>query len=404
MPDAAAPSTKGRVEFVELGLLFFMQWLASAAWFVPLALVLKSHGYGVIQPYAFATTALAAFVSPLFFGAMADRHAAPARVLRWLALATATAMVLASAAIQCHWNPWIVLALIQLYALCTSPTTSISTAVVLSTVRNPRREFGPVRAMGTIGWMAGCWLVSALNADASPVAGYIGAAGWLGLAAFTLLLPHVEPLASSEKLTWHERLGLDALTLLRLRDHRVVFLTTTLICIPIAAFYPFTPSALRDAGFTRPSAWMSLGQTTEIIAMFSLGALLARWRVKWILALGLSFAVLRFVFCAVNGKIWLLAGVAVHGANYALVFATAQIYVNERIDPAWRARAQALLSLLNGGVGNLVGYLGTGWWFAACTTNGVTHWPIFWSGLAAAGAAVLIYFLAAYRGRVQEKN
>ena len=399
MPDAAATKRKHGVEFYELGTLFFLQWMASSSWFVTLTLVLKTHGLAQIQPYAFATTAIAAFVSPLFFGAMADRHVAPARVLRWLALATAAAMALASTAIQCHWNPWLVLALIQLHALCTAPTTSISTAVVLSTVRDPRHEFGPVRAMGTIGWMAGCWLVSALNADASTNAGFIGAATWLGLAAFTLLLPHVEPKAGGEKLSWHERLGLDALTLLRKRDHRVVFIATTLLCVPLAAFYPFTPSALRDAGFTHPSAWMSLGQTTEIIAMFSLGALLVRWRVKWILALGMFFAVLRFVFCAVNGKFWLLAGVAVHGANYALVYATAQIYVNERVDAAWRARAQALLSLLNGGVGNLIGYLGTGWWFAACTTNGVTRWPVFWSVLAATCAAVMVYFLAAYRGK-----
>jgi nucleoside transporter len=408
MPDAA--KLKSKLAFFELGTLFFIQWMASAAWMLPLTLMLKTHGLGQIAPYAFATTALAAFVSPLFFGAMADRHFAPARVLRWLAIANAATLALASTAIHCHWNPWLVLAIIQLFALCTAPTTSISTAVVMSTMNDPRSQFGPVRAMGTIGWMAGCWLVSALNADASPLAGFASAATWLGLAAFTLVLPHIEPPENIQHLAWHERLGLDALTLLRNRDHRVVFLVTTLVSIPIAAFYPFTPSALRDAGFTRPSAWMSLGQTTEIIAMFSLGALFLRWRVKWILALGLLFAVLRFAFCAMNGKIWLLAGVVMHGANYALVFATAAIYVNERVDAAWRARAQALLALLNGGVGNLIGYLGTGWWFAACTTHGetgkllgTTNWPLFWGVLAAANAAVLVYFLVAYRGRPLNK-
>jgi MFS family permease len=250
--------------------------------------------------------------------------------------------------------------------------------------------------------MAGGCLVSIFNADASPVAGFTSAATWLGLAVFTLMLPHTEPPENSQHLAWHERLGLDALTLLRNRDHRVIFLVTTLVSIPIAAFYPYTPSALRDAGFTHPSAWMSLGQVTEIVAMFSLGALFLRWRVKWMVALGLLFAVLRFAFCAINGKYWLLAGVMMHGANYALVFATAQIYVNDRVDPAWRARAQALLSLLNGGAGNLIGYLGTGWWFAACTQNSVTRWPLFWGVLAAANAAVLLYFLAAYRGRAEK--
>jgi len=388
-----------RVEFVELAALFLIQWMAYASWLVPLTLVLQTHRLACIQPYAFATSAIAAFVTPLFFGAVADRHMAPARVLRWLALASAAAMTLVCAAIQSGWNPWLVLALIQIYALCASPVSSISTAIAMSAMLEPRREFGPIRAMGTIGWMAGCWLVGALNADASTLAGFSSAALWLGLAAFTFLLPGIEPPASAGHLTWHERLGLDALTLLKKPDHRVMFLTITLLSIPLAAFYPFTPPHLHDLGFDRPSAWMSLGQTTEIVAMFTLGALLVRWRLKWIVAAGLGFGVLRYVFCAMNGKCWLLAGVALHGCSYTLVFATAQIYVNERVDATWRVRAQALLSLLNGGVGNLIGYLGTGWWFAACTRNNVTRWPVFWGWLAAAVAAVLVYFLMAYHGR-----
>jgi hypothetical protein len=53
-------------------------------------------------------------------------------------------------------------------------------------------------------------------------------------------------------------------------------------------------------------------------------------------------------------------------------------------------------------VGNLIGYLGTGWWFDACTQTRRTHWPLFWGGLATTVAAVLVYFLAAYRGKRSE--
>ena len=73
-----------------------------------------------------------------------------------------------------------------------------------------------------------------------------------------------------------------------------------------------------------------------------------------------------FALCAINGKAWLLAGVVLHGCSFTLVFITAQIYLDQRVEVAWRARAQALMSLMNSGVGNLIGYLGTGWWFAAC--------------------------------------
>ena len=144
-------------------------------WFVPLSTVLDAHGLHAIKPFAFATSALAAFVSPLIFGAMADRHASPVKVLRGLAVATAVAMALASTAIKFGWNPWLVLALIQLHALCASPTWSISSTIVFARLADAQKEFGPVRAMATLGWMAGCWLISALNADTSPSAGYSGA-------------------------------------------------------------------------------------------------------------------------------------------------------------------------------------------------------------------------------------
>jgi hypothetical protein len=142
---------------------------------------------------------------------------------------------------------------------------------------------------------------------------------------------------------------------------------------------------------------MSLGQVTEIISMFCLGALL-NWRLKWIFACGLGFGVLRFALSALNGAGGLLAGVTLHGASFTLVFITAQIYLDQRVDPAWRARAQALMSLMNGGVGNLLGYLGTGWWFAACAGADGTRWSLFWGGLSGGVTAVLIYFLLAYHG------
>ena len=385
-------------EFTELATLFFIHGAAIGMWFVPLSTVLDAHGLNAIKPYAFATSAMAAFVSPLIFGAMADRHASPVMVLRGLAVATAAAMTLASTAIKLNWNPLLVLALIQLHALCSAPTWGISSTIVFARLRDSKREFGPIRAMATLGWMTGCWLVSALNADGSPLAGYTGAVTWLVVAAFTFLLPTVAPPKSDEHLTLSQRLGLDALTLLKNHDHRVVFITAALLNIPLAAFYPYTPTHLRTLGLDHTSAWMTLGQITEIISMFALARLLTTWRLKWIFVVGLVFGVVRFALCALDSKAWILVGVTLHGCSFTLVFITAQIYVDERLDRAWRARAQALLTLMLSGVGNLIGYLGTGWWFAANSLPTGTQWPLFWGGLAAVVAGVLVYFLVAYHG------
>ena len=397
-------TTLRKAEYAELMILFFIQAAAMAIWFVPLGTILDAHGMHDIKPFAFAASSVAAFVSPLMFGAMADRHVPPARVLRWLASATGITMAVIGTAIKLGWNPWLVLALILIFSLSYAPMFSISTALVLARLENARKEYGPVRALATVGWIAGALLVGLLNLDRSALTDYLGAVFWLLVAAFTYFLPALEIPKSAQHLSWHERLGLDALTLLKDRDTRVVFITTTLFNIPLCAFYPYAPTHLHDLGFEHTSAWMSLAQTTEIVAMFSLGWLLHHWRLKWIFACGLAIGVLRFALSALDTKGSLLLGVSLHGASFVLVLITAQIYLNQRIDSAWRTRAQALLTLLNGGVGNLIGYLGTGWWFDACARPAGTRWPLFWGGLAATVAAVLIYFLAAYRGKSSQPD
>jgi MFS family permease len=284
-------TTLRKAEYAELVILFFIQAAAMSMWFVPLGPILDAHGMDTIKPFAFAASAVAAFVSPLMFGAMADRHVPPARVLRWLATMTAASMVMVSTVIKFHCNEWLVLALIQIFYFSYAPMFSISTALVFARLQDAKKEFGSLRAMATLGWMAGCLLVSALNADTSSLAGYAGAAVWIIVAGFTFFLPHLEVPMSAENLTWHERLGLDALTLLKDRDTRVVFITTTLFNIPLSAFYPYAPAHLHDLGFVHTSAWMSLAQVSEIAAMFSLGWLLFNWRLKWVFACGLGFGV-----------------------------------------------------------------------------------------------------------------
>ena len=157
--------------------------MAIGMWTVPLSMVFKAHHLEGIAPYAFATSALAAFISPLIFGAMADRHASPVAVLRGLAVAGAATMALVAWSIKSGGSPLLVLLLVQIYALCSAPTGSIVSAVVFSRLQDSQRRFGPVRAGATVGWMAGCWLISALNADASTLSEYTCAATWLALAA-----------------------------------------------------------------------------------------------------------------------------------------------------------------------------------------------------------------------------
>jgi len=144
-----------RAEHAELIGLFFLQGAALGLWFVPLSSVLAAHGLEGLRPFAFATGSLAAFVSPLLFGAMADRQASPVKVLRWLALATGVTMALSSTAIRLGAGNWTILGCIQVHAFYFAPTLSIASTIILARLTDAKKEFGPIRATAAVGWSDG---------------------------------------------------------------------------------------------------------------------------------------------------------------------------------------------------------------------------------------------------------
>ena len=255
--------------------------------------------------------------------------------------------------------------------------------------------------MHTLGWIIGCWIISGLGADRSTHAGYTASVTWLAVACFTFFLPPLEVRFQVSALPWWQWL-VNAMTLLKNPDHRVVFFTVALVAIPIAAFYPFTPPNMRELGLKHTTAWMSLGQVTELVGMFSLGALMTRWRLKWIFVLGLGFTVLRFVFCAVGTKACLLVGTFLHGASFVPVYVTAQIYFRIPRRRCLMRESSGVAHTPEQRPGKHAGLSRRRLRSAACTGASGTRWTLFWNGLAVASAAVLIYFLATYRGRTRE--
>jgi hypothetical protein len=379
--------------------MLFLHGMALAAWFVPMGTVLQACGLGAWTPFAFGASAVAALLSPLFFGAMADRSVPPIQVLRWVSIGAGLLSLVTAFALKQQLGGLSIWLLIQLQALLSVPTNSLSGSIVLARVANAHGQFGAIRAMGTAGWMAGCWIVSGLELDASENTFALSGFLWFVLAAYTLLLPAgVVQSSTSGRLTLRQRFGLDALSLLKEHDHRVIFITAALVAIPFAAFYPYTPMHMKDLGMLRTSAWMSLGQVIEVVIMFAIGSVMVEWKLKRVILVGLSTGLLRYFFYAMDGQIPLLLGVGLHGLAYTFTYISTQIYLAKRIAPQWRTRAQALLSLLVGGIGNLSGYLVTGTWLAICTSGSDVNWQQYWIGLSLLVLAVLIYFAMNYQG------
>lgn len=385
--------------FIPLAIVFFLQWCAAGMWNVPFSNILKAAGLASYIAPAFACNAIAAFISPLLVGSLADRGFPPVKLLRILFWLSGIMLGFTFTAIDRGWGGGTLLVGMQLHALCFSPTSSLVTTIAMAELRRPSEEYGPLRMWGTLGWIAAGWIVSwVLAADASPLSGYVAAGTVFMLGFATYWMPVQKAGTAEGARNWKELLGLDALQLLRHPDHRTILLTVTLFGIPMAAFYPYTPLHLREMGFDHPSATMSLGQPTEVTGLLLLAALTKRIRLKWVLLGGLLFGVVRYGLFALNTSSALLVGIALHGACYTFYNITAQIYLAERVDPMMKARAQALFAMLTGGVSNLCGYLGTGLLFQITSSSSGPRWPLYWSLLCAAAIAVTTYFFLNYHG------
>lgn len=368
-------------------------------WNVPLANIYTAYGKGHLVPWVLATSAIAAFISPLIVGSLADQKISPTLLLRWLALATGCALFMTCLILHLRLSDGYILLSAQVQALVATPVWSIANSIIFSQLQSPGKQFGPLRACATFGWMAGCWIVSfVLHADTSLMAGFTAAGLWMVVMSLSWTLPMIQPGDMQGKRTFRQILGLDALDIMKHRDHRVVFITAALYSVPLAAFYPYTAKHLKDLHVENISAVISLAQTTEVLTMLMLAGVLARFRLKWVFLAGISICALRYGLNALDTRNWIMIGTTMHGFAFTLYFITTQIYLEERIDPKLRVRAQALLYLLMSGFGNLMGYLGGGWWHAACTTSGITNWTHFWIGESALTGAVCLFFAIAYRG------
>lgn len=388
-------------------MFFFLIALPMGIWQVPLGNIMDAYGLRWLLPWVLATGSISAFLSPLFIGALADRVMAPTQLLAMLCLATGLCLSLTSRAIEGGWGPAWVLTCAMGLSLVSAPIWSLTTTVVLSQLHQPGRQFGPVRAWATVGWMAGGWLVSyGLRSDSSVLSGYVAAGFWVAAGVWTAFLPRVKPEGYLVPRSWRERLGLDALVLLKDPNHRMVFLTAAFYSVPLAAFYPYGVMHLKALGMNGPSGLMTIGQVTEVLVMLVLARLMAEFRLKWVFLSGIGFGLVRYLLFALDERTWLVLGIAMHGFAYTLYFITTQIYLEARIEVQWRARAQALLTLLTAGFGNLAGYLGSGWWFARChgAEAQSASWTTFWMGLAILNAVVFGLFALFYKGRGRHQD
>jgi nucleoside transporter len=384
--------------YVQLALMMFLQYFVWGSWYVTmgtyLGTTLKFGGPEI--GLAYTTISIAAIVSPFFVGLVADRFFATQKVLGTLHLLGGI-LLYATSQLDTFGPFYIVL---LAYTLCYMPTLALTNAIAFRQMEDPGKQFGPIRVLGTLGWIAVGLIIGTMNIEASALTFQIAAACSLLLGVYSFFLPDTPPKVSGP-VTVRDILGLDAIALFKDRAFATVFVASVLICIPLAFYYSFANPFLNDVGLENAAGKMTLGQMSELGFMVLLPFFLTRLGVKRIILLAMLCWGLRYLLFAYgdNGAgVWMLyAGILLHGICYDFFFVTGQIFVDRKAPAHLRSSAQGMITLATYGIGMLIGSWLSGEVVGLYTLTGAEglqkiNWQYVWLVPAIASFVVFILF------------
>jgi nucleoside transporter len=382
-----------------LSTMMFVEYFIWGGWYVTLGTWLSSglHFSGEQVGLAAGTTAVGAMIAPFLVGLIADKLFATQVVLAVLHLAGAVLLFAASTQSGFAHLYWLVL----LYSLCFMPTLALTNSLAFRQMREPKLEFGPIRVLGTLGWIVAGLVVGSLKWESTARPMQMAAAASVVMGVYCLTLPATPPLAREARLSLATIFPREAVALLRERSMAVFVMAAFLICIPLQFYYAFTNLFLNETGVANAAGKMTGGQMSELGCMLLIPWFFRRLGVKYMLVAGMLAWALRYVLFAFGGvgdRVWMLwVGILLHGICYDFFFVTGQIYIDRKAPVSLRAAAQGLMTFITYGVGMFVG----SWLSGAVVehyTLGVGHdWRAIWLFPAAASVAVLVLFLMTFK-------
>lgn len=393
---------------LQLSTMMFLNFFIWGAWFVTMGTHLKSTGASDVQVgLAYGTQSLGAIIAPFVIGLIADRYFDAQKILGVLHLLGAALMYyLSGVADFAAFYPALLV-----YMILYMPTLALVNSVSFKQLQDPEKQFSYIRVWGTIGWIVAGLIIGWLAWEQKVTLANtfrLSAVMSLVLGVFSFTLPSTPPPKKGSKTSIGEILGLDALGLLKDRNFLIFFLSSMLICVPLAFYYQETNIYLNEIGVQAAAGKMSMGQMSEMIFLFLMPLFFARLGVKKMLLIGMAAWVIRYLCFAygdTGGGLWLLyTGIILHGVCYDFFFVTGQIYTDQRAGNRIRSSAQGMITLATYGVGMFIGFWVAGMVAEKYAVTGGHDWKSVWMVPAVIAAAVLLLFVLMFKERKTRRD
>lgn len=386
--------------------MMFLEFFIWGGWFVTLGTFLGNNlkATGGEVAMAFSTQSWGAIIAPFIIGLIADRYFNAERILGVLHLAGAILMYQMYTAVDfAGFYPYVLG-----YMILYMPTLALVNSVSFNQMKDPTREFPRIRVFGTIGWIVAGLIISYVFLWDSPESRAEGmlrntflmvsiVSGVLGIFSFTL--PKTPPkVDKEEKVSISAILGLDALKLLKDKNFLIFFISSVLICIPLAFYYQNANPFLAEIGMNNPTGKMTIGQVSEVGFMLLLPFFFKKFGFKLTILAGmLAWTIRYFLFAYGNAgdlAFMLLLGIALHGICYDFFFVSGQIYTDSKAGHKFKSSAQGLITLATYGFGMLIGF-----WVAGKITDTFLlaenshNWTSIWTfpAIFALGVSLLFF-------------
>lgn len=398
--------------------MMFLEFFVWGAWFVTLGTFLSQNlkASGLETANVFSTQSWGAIIAPFIIGLIADKYFNAERILGILHILGAFLMYqMYSATDISVFYPYVLA-----YMIIYMPTLALVNSVSFRQMKNPEKEFSAIRIWGTIGWIAAGLMISYLfHWDSAEGASQgllrntflMAGIGSLVLGLFSFALPKTPPIKkdSAEKSTISELLGLDAIKLLKDRNFLVFFISSILICIPLAFYYSNAHPFLSEIGMENPTGKMAIGQVSEAFFLLLLPFFFMRFGFKNTILLGMLAWVIRyFLFAYGNAgelSYMLLVGIALHGICFDFFFVSGQIYTDSKAGEKYKSAAQGLITLATYGIGQLIGF-----WVAGFVTEHYkgleleVFWRSVWVVPAGIAALVVVIFFVFFKNEKEKEQ